>query len=193
MALIQFTCWNVVLPIWRIEVLYIAMWFWWIYGSLEAFVSRGVYFIKCMLAPMCDSPCSSFSFIIVNLIHSFWPCSTNNICLCTVVAGVRDLQSPPLNAFLSFLTSLSRPQGPRHFCCKQSGRAGPRVQLTARHHHSAKTCSMRCTKLQVNNTLHYILPFTGDNCILLMQLVFFERGWSENNRQPTSLCSSGVF
>lgn len=123
------------------------------------FFSTGVYFIKCVPYP------------------SFCLHSSNNICLCTFVSGARGLQSPPLSGFLSFPTSLSRPQEPRRFCCKHSATAGPTVFITARQHHSAKTCSMRCTNLQVNNTLHHTLPLplTGDGCIPLMQLMFLKR------------------
>lgn len=148
MALIQFACWNVFLPIWRIEMLYIVMWYWWIHGRLEAFVSTGVYFIKCMLAPMCDSTLQLFLYYC----HSFFPTVLYQQLL-PFVSGARDLQSPPLSAFSSFPTSLSRQRGPRRFCCKQSARAGPTVFLMVHHHPSAKTCSMKCTKLQVKDTI----------------------------------------
>lgn len=124
---------------------------------LRCFFSTGVCFIKCL----------SYPFDCID--------SSNNIYLCTFVSGARGLQSPPLSGSLSFPTSLSRPRGPRRFCCKQSATAGPTVSTTARRHHSAKTCSMRCTNLQVNNTLHQILPLTGDDCIPLMRPVFLKR------------------
>lgn len=155
MALIQFTCRNVILPIWRIEV---AMWYWWIHVSLKVF-----FFPRVSISSS------------VFLIPSFCLHSTNNIYLCTFVSGARGLQPPLLSGFLSFPTSLSRPQGPRCFCCKQSATAGPTVSITARQHHSAKTYSVRCTNLQVNNTLHHTLPLTGDDCISLMRLVFLKR------------------
>lgn len=151
MALIQFTCWNDVLPVWRIAV---ATWYWWIHGNLEVF-----FFPRVSI--------SSRVFVILSFcLHS------TNIYLCTFVSGARGLQPPPLSGFSSFPTSLSRPQGPRHFCCKQSATAGTTVSITACQHHSAKTCSMRCTNLQVNNTLRHTLPLTGDNCIPLMRLAF---------------------
>lgn len=72
--------------------------------------------------------------------------------LCSSVAGAKGPQSPPLSAFSSFPTSLSRPQEHRCFCSKWSVRAGPTALLVDLQWHS-KTCSMRCSKLQVNNTL----------------------------------------
>lgn len=162
MALIQLTCWNIVLPIWRIEV---AIWYWWIQGRLEVFF------------------CSMVSILLsVFLIPSFCLQSTNSFYLCPFVSGARGLQSPSLSGFLSFPTSLSRPLGPIRFCCKQSVTAGPTVSITARQHRSAKTCSMRSTNLQVNNTLHHTLPLAGDDCIPLMWLVFLKREYPENIR-----------
>lgn len=148
MALIQFTCWNVDLPIWQMKV---AMWYCWI---LEVFFFPRVSVSLSLL---------SASTLL-----------TTSICV-PLVSGARGLQSPPLSGFWSFPTSQSRPQGPRRFCCKQSATAGPTVSITACQHHSAKTCSMRCTNLQVNKTLHRTLVLTGDDWIPLMRLVFLRR------------------
>lgn len=172
MALTQLACWNVFLPIWRLEVLNIAMWYWWIHGRLEAFVSTGVHFIKCMLAPTCDSTLQLFLYYC----HPFFP--TAPLTTSAFVSGARDLQCPPQSAFSSSPTSLSRPRGPRHFCCKRSARAGPTAWSAAPRRPSARTCSMRCTKLQVNNAPHHHLHWTEQ---------------SEHNRQPARLRSSGLF
>lgn len=73
------------------------------------------------------------------------------------LAGAKGLQFPSLSLFLSFPTSLFRPQGPRRFCSKWFVRAGPTAWSVEQHWHSAKACSMRCTKHEVNNALQYII------------------------------------
>lgn len=67
-------------------------------------------------------------------------------------AGARGLRSPPQSVFLSFPISPCRPQEHRRFCFKQSVRVGPTAWSTEPRWRSAKACSMRCTKLQVNNS-----------------------------------------
>lgn len=67
------------------------------------------------------------------------------------LAGAKGLQSPPQSLFLNFHTSLYRPQGPRHFCSKQSVRAGPTAWSTEHQWHSVKVCSVKSTRLQVSN------------------------------------------
>lgn len=92
-------------------------------------------------------------------VSPFPPCTTLYLTLsffisCPSLAGAKDLQSPPQSVFLSFPTSLYRPRGPRRFCFKLSVKAGPTAWSTEPPWRSAKACSMRFTKLQVNNVLY---------------------------------------
>lgn len=65
------------------ELFYIAMWYWWICGSCEPFVSTSVYFFQCVLAFMCTSP--FFMQLATRLMYShkmlykYWVSSTQAV------------------------------------------------------------------------------------------------------------------
>lgn len=117
-----------------------------------------IYFIQWMSALVHNPP---FFHLLLSL-YSHTLCFFFVLCtllyvmpflfLC-FVSGAKGLQSPPQSLFLSFPTSLYRPREPRHFCSKWFFRAGPTAWSMEPQWYSAKVCSMRCTKLEVNNSL----------------------------------------
>ena len=136
--MLSIRCWNVVLPIWP-------------------FVLSGCFILRCDIDGFVDSFIYycwlSWLYVSFTLSTMLYLTTTSSLS-CPLFAGAKGLWSPPQSVFSSFPISLYRQQGPRRFCYKQSVRVGHTAWRMEPHWHSAKACSMRCTKLQVNNMLH---------------------------------------